>query len=110
MIAELNSKGIVAVRYRRGKAHEPRCSHVNLPLCVCAQMCVCVHACALFRGLVYKSFIYLCMHVMKSFIKYFLRLLYTDKPHAESTVGPKMIWKFKFAKFLNSRAIRFPSN
>ena len=71
----------------RKKQYEPRCSHVNLPLCVCVcvYVCVCAYVC-MFKGLVYKSFIYLCMHVMKSF-KYFLRLLYTEKPHAEFDSG-----------------------
>ena len=68
------------------KQYEPKCSHVNLPLCVCVCVSVRAYMCV-FRGLVYKSFIYLCMHVMKSFIKYFLRLLYTDKPHAEFDSG-----------------------
>ena len=67
MIAELSAEGIVAVRCTRGGRSNMSqgYSHVNLRVCVC--LCVCV-----FKGAGLQA-IHLCMHLMKSFTKHFLR-------------------------------------
>ena len=112
MIAELSSKGIVAVRCTRGG--RSNVSHAAVWTCLSACVCVCVCVCArarVFRGLVYKSFTYLCIYDMKSFIKYFLRFaLHRPTICRVWQWGPKMIWKFKFAKFLKLQGHQIRSN